>query len=206
VWQLRQQHEDSVPIKMRTMALLASILIALGVVSLLQAEEIIKDKSPDGKFALRIHKGEEGWEAAIIDLRTKEALADLDVYGNYVEGMRLLWSNDSKRVAHLEPDRRGGTTHIYLLNGSKFEEVQFPSGEVPECHGNLTAEEAKTFLKTTEATESPKAWLKSGSLVIAVDESWITEDGGGSCSQTVTIAFDANRKAFVQSVTDKKVD
>jgi hypothetical protein len=35
----------------------------------------------------------------------------------------------------------------------------------------------------------------------------MTEDGGGhSCSQTVTIAFDANRKALVQSVTDKKVD
>ncbi len=116
------------------MTLFASILIALGVVSLLQAEEIIKDKSPDKKFALRIYKGKEGWEAAIIDLRTKKALLDLDVYGNFVEDMRLLWSKDSKRVAHFEPDRRGGTTHIYFRNGSKFEEVQFPSGEVPECH------------------------------------------------------------------------
>jgi hypothetical protein len=192
---------------MRTISTFAVILIANCLVASLEAKDVIKDKSPDGKFALRIHKGEEGWEAAIINLRTKEALADLDVYGNYVENMRLLWSKDSKRVAHFEPDRRGGTTHIYFRNGSKFEEVQFPSGEVPECHGNLTAEEAKKFVKTTEATESPKAWLKSGALVIAVDESWITEDGGGhSCSQTVTIAFDANRKAFVQSVADKKVD
>jgi len=192
---------------MRTITLLASILIALGVVSLLQAEETTKDKSPDGRFALRIWKGEEGWEAAIVDVRTKKSVVDLDVYGNYVEGTRLVWSKDSKRVAHFEPDRRGGTTHIYFRDGSKFEEVPFPSGEVPECHGNLTAEEEKKFVKTTEATESPKAWLKPGALVIAVDESWITEDGGGhSCSQTVTIAFDANHKAFVQSVTDKKVD
>ena len=191
---------------MRTIAFLASILVASSFVPSLKAEEIIKDKSPDGKFALRIHKGEEGWEAAIVDVRTKKSVVDLDVYGNYVEGMRLVWSKDSKRVAHFEPDRRGGTTHIYFRDGSKFEEVPFPSGEVPECHGNLTAEEAKKFVKTTEATESPKAWLKSGALVIAVDESWITEDGGGNCSQTVTIAFDANRKAFVQSVTDKKVD
>jgi len=191
---------------MRTITLLASILIALGVVSLLQAEETTKDKSPDGRFALRIWKAEEGWEAAIVDVRTKRSVVDLDVYGSYVEGMRLVWSKDSKRVAHFEPDRRGGTTHIYFRDGSKFEEVPFPSGEVPECHGNLTAEEEKKFVKTTEATESPKAWLKSGALVIAVDESWITEDGGGNCSQTVTIAFDANRKAFVQSVTDKKVE
>jgi hypothetical protein len=191
---------------MRTIALLASILVATSFVPPLKAEEILKDKSPDGKFALRIHKGEEGWEAAIVDVRTKKSVVDLDVYSNYVEGMRLVWSKDSKRVAHFEPDRRGGTTHIYFRNGSKFEEVQLPSEEVPECHGNLTAEEEKKFVKTIEGTESPKAWSKSGALVIAVDESWITEDGGGSCSQTVTIAFDANRKAFVQSVTDKKVD
>jgi hypothetical protein len=186
------------------LALLCTFLTA----SSLQAEgkEIIKDKSPDGKFALRIWKGEEGWDAAIVDLRSKKPVEYLDVYGNYVEGMRLVWSKDSKRVAHFEPDRRGGTTHIYFRNGSKFEEVPFPSGEVPKCDGNLTGEEEKKFVKTIEGTESPKAWLKSGALVIAVDESWITEDGGGSCSQTVTIAFDANRKAFVQSVTDKKVD
>ncbi len=121
-----------------------------------------------------------------------------------MENIRLLWSKNSNRVAHFEPDRRGGTTHIYFRNGSKFEEVLFPSGEVPECHGNLTAKEAKKFLKTTDATESPKGWLKSGGLVIAVDESWITEDGGGSCSQTVTIAFKVNRKASVESVKDKE--
>jgi hypothetical protein len=187
--------------------LLLILILFLGYfIASAAGKEIIKDKSPDGKFALRVWKGEEGWEAAIVDVRTKKSVVDLDVYGNYVEGMGLVWSKDSKRVAHFEPDRRGGTTHIYFRDGSKFEEVQFPSGETPECHGNLTAEEAKKFVKTTDATESPKAWLKSGALVVAVDESWITEEGGGNCSQTVTIAFDANRKAFVQSVTDKKVD
>jgi len=35
----------------------------------------------------------------------------------------------------------------------------------------------------------------------------LTEDGSEhNCPQTVTIAFDASRKAFLQSVTDKKVD
>jgi hypothetical protein len=189
---------------MKTFSISCALLLTSALY--LTAGEHIYCKSPDGKFALRIWKGEEGWEAAIVDVRTKKSVVDLDVYGNYVEGARLVWSKDSKRVAHFEPDRRGGTTHIYFRNGSKFEEVPFPSGEVPECHGNLTAEEAKKFVKTTDATESPKAWLRSGALVIAVDQSWITKDGGGSCSQTVTIAFDANRKAFVQSVTDKKVD
>ena len=105
----------------------------------------------------------------------QEALADLDVYSNYVEDMRLVWSKNSKRVAHFEPDRRGGTTYIYFRDGSKFEEVEFPSEEVPECHGDLTAEEKKEFVKTTEPTQSPKQWLKSGTLVVVIDESWLTE-------------------------------
>jgi len=104
---------------MRTIALLASILVVTSFVPSLKAKDVIKDKSPDGKFALRIAKGEKDWEAAIIDVRTKKALLDLDVYGNYVENMRLLWSKDLQRVAHFELDRRGGTTHIYFRNISK---------------------------------------------------------------------------------------
>jgi hypothetical protein len=107
--------------------LLPILILVLGYFVASAAEkEIIKDKSPDGKFALRVWKGEEGWEAAIVDVRTKKSVVDLDVYGNYVQGMGLVWSKDSKRVTHFEPDRRGGTTHIYFRNGSKFEEIQFP--------------------------------------------------------------------------------
>ena len=132
---------------MRTIALLGPILIVMGVIPSLEAKDVIKDKSPDGKFALQIHKGEEGWEAAIINLRTKEAVADLDVYGNYVEDMRLLWSKNSNRVAHFEPDRRGGTTYIYFRDGSKFEQVEFPSAELPECHKNVTEKKRRNTSK-----------------------------------------------------------
>ncbi len=186
---------------MRTILTFAVILIANCLVPSLEAKDVIKDKSPDGKFALRIWKGEEGWDAAIVDLRSKKPVEYLDVYGNYVESMRLVWSKDSKRVAQFEPDRRGGTTYIYFRNGSKFEEVQFPYAEFPECHENVTGEEENKYVKTTELTESPKAWLKSGALVVGIDQSWLTEDGNeDSCSQTVTIVFDANNKASVQSV------
>jgi hypothetical protein len=77
-----------------------SIFAILVLAVELKAEDVIKDKSPDGKFALRIRKGEEGWEAAIIEVRTKKTLVDLDVYGDFVENMGLLWSKDSNRVAH----------------------------------------------------------------------------------------------------------
>ena len=142
-----------------------------------------------------------------MDLRAKKPLADLEVYGNYIADMRLLWSKDSTLVAYFEPDRRGGTTSIYFRNGSKFAEIQFPHEQLPDCNENPNAEEGEKYLKTTEATTSPKQWLKSRALVVVIDESWLTEGGNEHhCSETVTIAFDANHKASVQSVTDKKVD
>ena len=63
--------------------LLPILILVLGYFVASAAEkEIIKDKSPDGKFALRVWKGEEGWEAAIVDLRSKKPVEYLDVYGN----------------------------------------------------------------------------------------------------------------------------
>src|SRR5436190_20051828 len=42
-----------------------------------EQKPIIKDKSPDGKFALQIVKKEEiGWEAAIISLKDKAAVVN----------------------------------------------------------------------------------------------------------------------------------
>jgi hypothetical protein len=73
---------------MKTKLLSISILILIGLAQSLEGKDLIKDKSPDGRFALRIRKGEEGWEAAIVDLRAKKPLADLEVYGNYIEDMR----------------------------------------------------------------------------------------------------------------------
>jgi len=44
----------------------------------------------------------------------------------------------------------------------------------------------------------PERWLKSGALLLAVHDEW-TSDGGDfpECSETVTIAFDAEHKVLV---------
>jgi len=81
VSQLRQLHGTPGAITMRIVVLLASALAASCFVFSLKAEEVIKDKSPHGKLALQVYSGEEGWGAAIVDVRTKKALLDLDVYG-----------------------------------------------------------------------------------------------------------------------------
>ena len=178
---------------------------ALLIVSSLQADDkdIIRDKSPDGKFALRVSKDEQGGSAAIIDLKSKAEIVGLEIYQSYTEQAHLVWSKDSQRVAYFEPDRRGGSTTVYFRTGSKFEAVELPS-DFPECK-HSTANKDATHVKTVEATTSPQKWLSSGALVLKVYSDDLMEKGPDkTCTQLVTIAFDANRKASVESVKEKK--
>ena len=85
---------------MRAITLLASILIVLGVVWSLDGEEMIKGKSPDGKFALRLIHGEEGWETSIVELPSKKKIIDLEVVATSGDHERRAWvaSVDTFRI------------------------------------------------------------------------------------------------------------
>src|SRR6266568_7616522 len=105
---------------MKIHLILSAFLTASCFTPLLEAEEVIKDKSPNGKFALRLTHGEEGWDTAIIDAKTKKKVVDLEVVAtsgdrerlawvarvdtfrieDYAKDARLVWSNDSQRVAY----------------------------------------------------------------------------------------------------------
>jgi len=185
------------------------IIVAIGalvITSSLQADdkEIIRDKSPDGKFALQVSKDEQGGSAAIIDLKSTGEVVTLEIYQNYTEESHLVWSKDSQRVAYFVPDRRGGSTTVYFRNGSKFEEVPLP--EIPECKN--VAKEGETHVKTVETTISPQKWLSSDTLVLKVHLGDLMEKGekqqAQTCTQIVTIAFDSSHKASVESVKERK--
>jgi hypothetical protein len=126
----------------RTTAAFAVILIGNCLVPSLQAKDIIKDKSPDGKFALRITKDDMGGSAAIIGLKGKGLVATLETYQNYTEEAHLVWSKDSQRVAYFEPDRKGGSTTAYFWDSSEFKEVSIPYGDPT---GDFPACEDKSF-------------------------------------------------------------
>jgi hypothetical protein len=181
---------------------------ALLIVSSLQADDkkIIRDKSPDGRFALQITKDEQGSSAFIIDIKGKADSVDLDIYQNYTEEMHLVWSKDSQRVAYFEPDRRGGSTTVYFWNGDKFEAVELP--DIPECKS--PAKEGETHVKTIESTTRPQKWSNPNTLVLKVrsDELMEKEDKqrDQTCAQIVTVVFDSNHKASVQSAKRVKSD
>jgi hypothetical protein len=200
---------------MRTITLLASILIALGLVSLLHAEEISKDKSPDGKFALRMTHGEKGWDTEILETATKKKVIDLEsvaVSGDkdrivsmsgastrsidtYGDEATLIWSRDSQRVAYYNLDRRNRTMSIYFRNGSTFEEVPLP--EIPKC--DEVKNEDPKYLETVDYTVKPIYWTDSGALSVNFEGWWRTLKGETiRCQPTFTMSFDAQRHASIK--------
>jgi hypothetical protein len=194
---------------MRTKAIFALILIATSFVPSLAAEEVIKDKSPDGQFAMLVTQPEElGVKIQLIETTSRKVVldvAEIGHFGPHAEDWKILWAPDSKRFAFYEPNRRGGETTVYFRNESGFTE-----SALPELGGCATAAEKKELKaqgvnKFIEANTTPKEWLKSGALVVVNDQGWETNDGNlRGCTQTVTIGFDVKHKASVRRVVVKK--
>jgi hypothetical protein len=183
---------------MRTIALLASILIATSFVPLLEAEETIKDKSPDGKFALVISGNEYYPEAALIELGTKRKLVDLGSVGFYRHDTKLVWSADSQRVACFTPNHAERTT-VYFRNGSNFEQAALP--EIPRC-GEAKGTDSRD-VELVSLDLSPVRWLESGALIVAVKGEWKrSQKDSLECDETVTIAFDAQHKGAIEKAQE----
>ena len=188
-------------ISLRAISVSAVILIGSCVAPPLEAKDIIRDKSPDGKFALRITKEDEGWGAAIINLKDKHDVVGLEIYQNFTEEAHLVWSKNSQRVAYFEPDRRGGSTTVYFRKALEFEEISLPYGDFPACEEEPSQEDSgDKYLKTIEATTRPVRWLDSSQLVLEQHSESEMENGATrACGQTITIAFDSAHKASLKS-------
>jgi len=171
----------------------ASLAATLGLSITAHAGEIIKDRSPDGRFALQLSADEDAFDLGLIDLGTHKELVSLASLGSpYANHSHLIWSPDSKRVAYTEDSRRGGYTTVYKQKGDGFEEVKLP--ELPDC-------EAKHVQKVYEASLSAERWLNANTLVLLNRSGWTTEDGeDAECEKSVTITFNAKGKASIQKV------
>jgi hypothetical protein len=192
------------------------IIVAFGallIVSSLQAEgkEIIKDKSPDKKFALRMTHSEEGWDTEIIETATKKKVIDLESVAlsgdkdrivwmsdssepvaEYGEEATLIWSRDSQRVAYYNLHRRNRTMSVYFRNGSTFEEVALP--EFPKCD-EIKNQDAKD-VEIVHFGVKPIYWMDSGALSVSVEHWWRTPEGKlKTCEPTITMTFDPQRHA-----------
>ena len=179
----------------RFVLLICSVVTLCALSITANAGEVIKDRSPDGRFALLMAAAEEDgpFGMGLIETETKKELVHLGSVGNpYAQNSHLIWSPDSKRVAYNEDNRRGGDATVYQQKGSGFEEVKLP--QLPSC-------EAKHVLKVYEASLVAERWLNANTLTVVDRSGWTAENGeDGECEKTVTIKFDAKGKASIQNV------
>jgi hypothetical protein len=190
---------------MKSFAVAAVIFISHFLVPSTEAKDTIRDKSPDGEFALEITKEDEGWAAAIINVKTNQNVVGLDIYQNFTEEAHLVWSKDSERVAFFEPDRRGGSTTVYFRRGSSFDEVSLAELDFPDCEDKQREQDSNDkFVKAIESTTKPVRWLASGELILEQHfESEMESGATRACGQTITISFDSAHKPSVKSVNRK---
>ena|ERR1043166_1462297 len=183
-------------IRFETAFIAAAFVLALPIAGV--AGEKLKDRSPDGQFAMSL-KDEADHEVSItlVETKTHKFVQKLSDSGHpYSDGARILWSPDSKRFAYSEENRKGKLTQLYIRKDSSFEDVELP--DLPECdHPGLDGN-IFSFL-------TPKSWAKPDTLVLFAHDEWSTEDSKAhECDRTVTIAIDSSGKASIQSIQENK--
>jgi hypothetical protein len=157
-------------------------------------KETIKDKSPDGKLALRIGQQDNSGDSKveIVDLSTNQPVFGLGALGHPNErDAKLVWSADSQRVAFFEPSRRGGLTRVFFRNGTSFQEIELPTLPEPKAPKRVPP---NAYDKTITALHEPVRWLKSGALVIYSE---VEGDYSGRGALEITVGFEPNHKASV---------
>jgi hypothetical protein len=99
-------------------------------------------------------------------------------------------------MSHLSPNRRGGLTGVYFRTGSEFKEIPLP--QIPDCEAPAK-QGGDEYVKALEYSVSPVRWLKTGALILAIPNQWLMQSGTEpECSETVTIAFNAEHKVSIQ--------
>jgi len=159
------------------------------------AEDLIKYRSPDGKFGMRL-----GDISGIVDIKSGKTVLELEeVSGFWAKDSKLLWSPDSKYFAHFSADRRGGSTTVYRRRGDAgFDQVALP--DFPDC-------EKTNVGKQFEASLEPRRWSNATTLVLLAREAWSHDDDPdktSECERTITISFDASDNASIKNIKKGK--
>ena len=129
----------------------AALILALPIAGF--AGEKLKDRSPDGRFAMSLQDGQDGEvRITLVETKSHKFLLKLSDSGHpFSDASRILWSPDSKRFAFYEEDRKHNWTSVYIRKDSGFEQVELP--DFPECdHPGLAG--------YINSNLTPKSWVK----------------------------------------------
>ncbi len=183
-------------------------LIFLATTSL-AGDPIIKDPSPDGRFALRISDSKEDNAPPIVEIIEKKSgnvagKLVTEYYG--ADHNSLLWSADAKRVAFATHGQKEGEVSVLFWNStaSKFEDVEIPE-ELPSPDIKFPKNDSGS-VKNYGGTPKPVRWLKSGDLLMSKNSIMMSRDSGATYTGTVTftLVFDKRHHATIHDVSKTK--
>ena len=172
---------------------LTSFAILLVSTSLF-ADEYVKSKSPDGKFALRVTREDQQpfrQGAAIVEAKTRKVILDLDTNKVFDPEAKLLWSSDSKWVAYvtrIDEEMRSAATRVFVRNVSEFAEIKLPELPAPTLPDQApSSEKRSTLIK-------PGRWSKPGLLDLEYE---IITEGGWRGATKFAVQFDRQQPASI---------
>lgn len=151
------------------------------------ADEYVESKSPDGKFALHVTRGDKQpfpQSDAVIERATQKVIIELDRDALYAPKAKLVWSGDSKRFAYVReanPDPHAVGTRVFQRNGAAFDEIKLPDLPQPKLPSQASRSE-KDWVYI-----QPVRWLDATTLDLNYE---IITDDGWRGAETISLKFD----------------
>ena len=153
------------------------------------ADEYVESKSPDGKLALHVTRGDKQpylQSDAVIERSSKKIIVELDKDALFAPDAKLVWSGDSKRFAYVretKDDPHHVSTRVFQRNGATFDEIKLPDLPGPTLPGQAArSERDRVYIK-------PVRWPDATSLELHYE---IITDGGWRGAETISLKFNGH--------------
>jgi hypothetical protein len=162
--------------------------------SFCDADEYLTSKSPDGRYALHVSRGDKQpypQSCEIVDSKTRKVVLELDKDKAFDPAAKLLWSNDSQWAAYFTRTKEyddDAATRVFLRNGPAFAEIKMPELSPPKIPEGASSSDDR------HARIKPIHWTKSGLLELEYE---ILSDSWGRTAEEVSIQFDKDHMASV---------
>ena len=175
------------------------------------AKDKLESPSPDGQFAFRFGKADDG-ETQTYDLVERksgkflahvcESDPNFGASGRFL--VEVLWRPDSKAFALTATLwKRGSEVFVYRRNGATFREIK-----LPELDAEITdkAMAGKEYPHVNQInSQSAQRWQKDDALTVKIESIQDGNEGTITASRTVILGFGRSSKAKILKSTLKFV-
>jgi hypothetical protein len=170
--------------------------------SFCDADDYLTSKSPDGKFALHVSRGDKQpfpQSSEIVDSKVRTVILALGKDKVFDPEAKLLWSNDSQWAAYVTRTKEyddDTATRVFLRNGAAFNEIKMPDIAPPKIPDGASSSDEQ------HPRIIPLRWTKPGLLELEYE---ILSESWGRTVEQISIQFDNGHNASVVKSEPERV-